>query len=93
MGDLLEEAWVVFRYSTKTQLAIAFGVISFVSILLLGEVLVGGVEFHGAFTPLTDVFKAKLMHRYQQVAWVALGSFALLALKTYRKDRRRLLGL
>lgn len=33
------------------------------------------------------------MLRYDKAAWAALGSFALLAFRTYRKDRRRLLGV
>jgi len=93
MGDFLEEVWMVLSHSTKTQLAIAFGLLSFVSILLLGEVLVGRIEFHGSLAPMAYVVKEKLMHRYDKAAWVALGSFALLAFKTYRKDRRRLLGV
>jgi len=92
MGNFFEEVWVVLSHSIKTQLAIAFGLISFVSILLLGEVMVGRIEFHGVLVPMTEVVKEKLMHRYDKAAWVALGSFALLAFKTYRKDRRRLLG-
>lgn len=93
MNDFLEEVWVVISYSTKTQLAIAFGLISFGSFLLLGEVMVSHIEFHGALAPVTDVVKEKLMHRYDKAAWAALGSFALLAFKMYRKDRHRLLGV
>jgi hypothetical protein len=93
MNDFLEELWVVISYSTKTQLAIAFGLISFVSFLLLGEVMVSHIEFHGALAPMADVVKEKLMHRYDKAAWAALGGFVLLAFKMYRKDRRRLLGV
>lgn len=84
---------MVISRSTQTQLAIAFSLISFVSILLLGEVMVGRIEFHGALAPMTDAVKEKLMHRYDKAAWGALGSFALLSLMAYRKDRRRLLGV
>lgn len=93
MNDLFAEVLVVLSHSTKTQLAIAFGLISFASILLLGEVMVMRIEFHGLLSPMTDVVKDVLMHRYDKVAWGAFGSFALLAFKTYRKDRRRLLGI
>lgn len=93
MNGFLEEVWVVISHSTKTQLAIAFGLISFISLLLLGEVMVGRIEFHGALAPMTDVVKEKLMHRYDKAAWAALASFILLAFKTYRKDRCRLLGV
>ena len=93
MGDFFAEMWVVFSHSTRTQLAVAFGLVSFGSLLLLGEVMVGRIEFHGALAPLTDLFQETLMHRYHQAAWLALGSFAVLAFKTYRKDRRWLLGV
>lgn len=93
MSDWFTEVWVVFCLSTRTQFAIAFGVIFFVGILLMGQVLVGGIELHGLMAPLTDEVRDRLMHRYDKLAWVALGSFFLLAIKFYRKDRRRLLGV
>lgn len=92
MSDWFEEVWVVLCHSRKMQLAIAFGVFFFVGIMVLGQVLVGGLELHGPLAALTDVVRDELMHRYDKAAWAALGSFALLAVKTYRKDRRRLLG-
>ncbi len=93
MADWIEEAWVVLCHSGKTQIAIALGLIFFVGILLMGQVLVGGLELHGPLAALTDAIREKLMSRYDKAAWLALGGFALLALKTYRKDRRRLLGI
>lgn len=93
MNDFLEEVWVVIGHSTTTQLAIAFGLSSFASLLLLGEMMVGRIELHGALAPLTDVVKEKLMHRYDKAAWAVQASFALLACKTYRKNRRRLVGV
>ena len=93
MSDWFTEVLVVLCHSTRTQLAIAFGLIFFVGILLLGQVFVGGHELHGLLAPLTDVIRDRLMHRYDKAAWMALGGFLLLAIKTYRKDRRRLLGL
>ena len=36
MGDFFAEMWVVFSHSTRTQLAVAFGLVSFGSLLLLG---------------------------------------------------------
>lgn len=92
MNDFIAEMLVVLSHSIKTQRVIAFGLISFVSILLLGEVMVERIELHGVLSPMTDVVKETLMHRYDKAAWGVLGSFALLAFKTYRKDRRQLLG-
>lgn len=92
MNNWFTEVWIVFCLSTKTQLALAFGVAFFLGILLMGEMLVGGIELHGHLKPLTDAVRASLAHRYEGAAWMALGSFLLLAIKTYRKDRRRVFG-
>lgn len=92
MSDLLVEVWVVLCYSTRTQLAIICGAAFFFGILLAGQSLVGGLELHGPLAPLSDVIRDRLMHRYDKAAWIGLGSFCLLAIKFYRKDRRRLLG-
>lgn len=92
MTDWIEEFWVVLCHSTKTQLAIASGVFFFIGIGVMGRVLVGGLELHGPLALPTGEVRDKLMHRYDRAAWVALGSFALLAVKTYNWDRRRLLG-
>lgn len=92
MSDWFEEVWVVLCHSPKTQLAIALGVLFFVGIMVIGQVLVSDLELHGPVAGLAHVVRDELMHRYDKAAWAALGSFALLAIKTYRKDRRRLLG-
>jgi uncharacterized membrane protein len=91
--DWLAELWVVFCYSTRTQLALAFGVAFFVCIMLTGDVLVGRVELHGSLAPMTDVIREALMHRYDRAAWMALSGLLLVAVRAYRKDRRRLLGI
>ncbi len=93
MRDWLAEMWVVLCYSTRTQLALAFGMAFFVGILLMGDVLVGRFELHGPLAPLTEAIRDALMHRYDKAAWTALGGFLLVAIKTYRKHRRRLLGV
>ena len=93
MRDWLAEMWVVLCYSTRTQLALAFGMAFFVGVLLMGDVLVGRFELHGPLAPLTEAIRDALMHRYDKAAWTALGGFLLAAIKTYRKDRRRLLGV
>lgn len=92
MNSFLEKVWVVISHSTNTQWAIAYVLISFVSLLLLEEVMVGRIELHGALATLNDVATEKLMHRYEKAAWAAVGCFALLVCKTCRKDGSRLLG-
>lgn len=92
MTDWFAEFWAVFVHSTKAQLAVALGLISFFVLLILGQSLAAGIELHGALATLTELVRDKLMHRSDKAAWLALGSFMLLAFKAYRKDRRRLLG-
>ena len=93
MRDWVSEVLVVLCHSTRTQLAIALGLIFFASTLLMGHVLVDGLELRGPVAPMADVIRDALMHRYDKAAWMALGGFLLVAIKAYRKDRRRLLGL
>lgn len=93
MRDWLAETWVVLLCSTKTQLALAFGLIFFVGILAMGDMLVARLALHGPLAPLADVIRDRLMDRYEKAAWVALIGFIVVAIKAYRKDRRRLLGI
>ena len=92
MGNFFAEVGVVLCHSTRTQLAIGFGVFFFVGILVMGQVLVGGIELHGPMAALTEVVRENLMDRYDKAAWAVLGSFSLLAIKAYRKDRRKFFG-
>jgi len=92
MRNWIEEVLMVVSCSTRTQLAIMFGVVFFVGFLLAGQVIVGRIELHGFLAPLTDVIRDRLLHRYDKAAWIALGSFLLLAIRAYRRDRQRLLG-
>jgi membrane associated rhomboid family serine protease len=88
-----EESLVILAYSKRTQLAIWLGVISFVLILAMGDYFVGRLSFQGMLAPLTDVVREALLNRYEKAAWLSLGGFMLLAIKFYRKDRKRLLAL
>jgi hypothetical protein len=93
MRDWLWEVLVVLCHSVRTQLAIAFGLIFFAGTLLTGHVLADRLELRGPVSPLADVIRDVLTHRYDKAAWMALGAFLLAAIKTFRKDRRRLVGL
>ncbi|WP_412479611.1 hypothetical protein [Azonexus sp. IMCC34839] len=93
MRDTLEELFIVIAYSQRTQLAIFFGALCFISILMAGDYFASHFELHGLLAPMTDVIREKIIHRYDKVAWFALGSFWLLAFKCYKKDRKRLLQL
>jgi len=87
-----DEFLVVLAYSSKTQLAIIFAFVFFFGTLLLGHYFVSITTFHGVLAPMTDVIRAKLEHRYDKVAWGLLFAFTMLAVKCYKKDRKRFLG-
>lgn len=93
MKDWLAEILVVLAYSSRTQCAIVLGMVSFIGLMMAGDYFVGRIELHGALAPLTDVMREKLFHRYDKAAWASLAACLLLAVKLYRKDRKRLLGL
>jgi hypothetical protein len=93
MSGLLAEALVVLCYSRRIQLAIFFGALFFIGIMLTGHTLVDGFVLQGPLAPLTELVREQLMHRYEKAAWFALVSSLLLAFKFYRKDRRHLLGV
>jgi hypothetical protein len=92
MKDWLAEILVVLAYSSRTQFAIVLGMVSFVGLMVAGDYFVGRIELHGALASLTDVVREKLLHRYDKAAWASLAACLLLAVKLYRKDRKRLLG-
>ena len=92
MREAIAEFLVVISYSARTQVSILLGLALFVGISLVGSTLVGDVSFHGPLAPLTDIVRENLMHRYDKAAWLMLGSFLLLAVKSYKRDRKRLLG-
>lgn len=93
MRDALYEFLIVFAHSTRTQLAVLFGFVFFIGINLLGDHFVSHFEIRGLLSPLTDVIREKIAHRYDKVAWASLVSFLLLAIRCYKKDRKRLLWL
>jgi hypothetical protein len=92
MSAWFAEMWFVFCRSSRTQSAVAFGVLFFGGIKALGLALTSSFELHGPLAMLTEVLRDALMYRYDKAAWVALATFVVLAVKTFRNDRRRYLG-
>jgi len=93
MKDWLTEILVVLAYSPRSQFAIVLGLVSFAGFMLAGAYFVGQIELHGLLAPLTEVVREEIGHRYNKEAWASLVSCLLLAVKFYRKDRKRLLSL
>lgn len=91
MREALDEFLVVLAYSTQTQLAVIFGLAFFVGTMAVGDYFTSHLEIHGILAPLTDVVREKIAHRYDKAALAGLAGFLLLAVKCYKKDRKRLL--
>jgi hypothetical protein len=93
MRDWLEESLAVFVRSTKTQICIVAGLFSFALFMIGGDYFAKSFEFRSAPAGVVDAIRLKIMHRYDNAAWIALATFLLLAVKSYREDRKRLLDL
>ena len=92
MRESLEEFLVVFAYSTRTQVALLFGVAFFVITMALGAFFTSRIEIHGVLAPLANVIRELIADRYDKVAWAALFGFLVLACKCHKKDQKRLVG-
>ena len=92
MREVLDEFLLVLASSTRTQLALLFGLVFFVVMMAAGNHFATQIELHGALAPLTEVVRAKIAHHYDKAAWATLWSFLFLAVKSYKKDRKRLIG-
>lgn len=90
MRDWISELLWVLLYSKKTQYAILIGIFGFLTINLVGDYMLRDFHLTGILAPLSDLVKDKLMGKYDKVALCCLFSFLMLAIKLYRKDKRRL---
>lgn len=93
MREAFEEFFLVLQFSWKTQLWIYLGMVFFLGFLLGGEYFAGSFVLHGFLAPMTDVIREKILHRYDKAAWMLLGSSWLMAIKQFRKDRKRILSM
>lgn len=93
MHEWVAEFVLVLSRSTKTQVALMLGFLMPVGLHFLGLSQVGQIELHGPLGPFTDAIREQLMHRYDKLAWLTLGGFLLVAVKSYRRDSRRLFGI
>lgn len=93
MREWIEDLIIVLSYSTKTQLSIFFGIAFFFGTLLLGHHFSSTFTFQGMLAPLADALRPVIEHRYEKLAWGSLFAFLLLAIKCYKKDRKRLFSL
>lgn len=87
----LTDNLLVLLHSTRTQLALAGGVLSALLVLVYGQFQVDAFELTGPLSPLTAILKPYFMHRYEALALLAFLTFLKLAFRLFLEDRRRFL--
>ena len=90
---MLQEFIVVLGYSKRTQFALVLGGFFAPGLGLAGAYFVESISFAGPLAPLAEAIREKLMHRYDKAALLCLLGFLGLAVKSFLRDRKRLLQL
>lgn len=93
MKDKLEELLWVIDHSRRTQFCVWLGIVACIGLLIAGHVMTERIELQGAFAPLTETIRGRLLGRYDAAAFGALFSCWGAAVRCFLKDRRRLLKL
>lgn len=91
MHPLLEEFLLVLAYSRRTQWALLLGVFGFISMLLAGAYFSSQVMLSGALALMSEPLQRIVLLRFESAAWIVLVSSLTFAVKSYVKDRKRLL--
>lgn len=89
MRNWIDEVLMILVFSKKTQWALLLGVVGFFVILIVGSYQIENFQLHGSMAAYSDIFRDKILRRYDKAAWFCLISFWVLAFKMYRKDKRR----
>lgn len=90
MKDWFLEFLTVLSFSRKTQYAIILGMIGYLAMSMIGSYMLRDFQLTGFFAPFSAVVKDKLIGKYDNAALGCLVSSWLLAIKLYRKDKKRL---
>lgn len=89
MKDWFYEFLTILAFSRKTQFVIIVGMIGYLAFNVIGSYMLRDFQLTGFFAPLSDVVKDKLIGKYNNAALGCLVYSWLLAIKLYRKDKKR----
>lgn len=92
MSNYIGEFLIVLAHSKKTIWMIIMAFIFFIGIHIFGDIMLSRFHGEGTFSALYAPIAEKLEHRYDKLAWVTFFSCLLIAVKSFIKDRKRLLG-
>lgn len=93
MRAWLEESWAVLLHSPGTQIRIVLGLVAYMGVQLMAYTMIGSKTPTGPYAAMLEPIFEMLAQRYDKVALIGLVTFWALALKRFRKDRKRLLGM
>ena len=93
MKDLFTEFLIVLGQSPRTQWILIIGILLSILTWLLGKWWAGSIELTGPFAAATEAIQTLIRDRYAGVSLGILATSLAGAVKTYRKDRKRLLGV
>ena len=85
MPSWLVEFISVLAYSKKTQWAIIWGIVFFIGINIAGSFILSNSQGDGILNAISE----KYARKYDKVAFIALFSFLAIAVKSYRRDRKK----
>jgi len=89
MNHWISEFLLILCFSKRTQYAIVIGLLGYLIINLVGIYMLRDFQLTGYLAPMSDMLKEKLICKYDRAALGCLGSFWMLAIKQYRKDKKR----
>lgn len=89
MTEWFFELLTILCFSRRTLFAIILGMLGYIAISLIGKHMVGDFQLSGYLAPMSDLVKENLLGKYDKAAIGWLVSSWLLAIKLYRKDKKR----
>lgn len=90
MKELFYENLIVLAYSSRTQWVITIGVIGYFGIDMWANYQLSNLELSGMFKPMEDALKETFFRRYDRISLGFLVACFLLAIKVFRKDKKKL---